>query len=279
MKKFACLALVATTLFGTAQAVADITMGIFPRRAVSATHQAFKPLADYLSAQLGEPVKLVVPKDFATFWQGVESGQFDLVHYNQYHYLLSHKNFGYRVIAANEEEGQRTIAGALSVRTDSGINSVEELKGRKILFGGGKKAMGSYIAPTAILKEHGLSEGSDYTADFAKNPPSAAIAVYNKAADAAGTGDIILQLGVVQKNIDVSQMRILATGKPYVQLPWAVSSKMDEAKAQKIQAAMTGLKADDPVTQAAIVSGFFAVTDSDFDQVREITRFALGEDL
>ena len=36
------------TLLGSAQAVADITLGIFPRRPVAATHKAFKPLREHL---------------------------------------------------------------------------------------------------------------------------------------------------------------------------------------------------------------------------------------
>jgi len=150
---------------------ADITMGVFPRRPVSVTHKLFKPLAEKLSKELGEPVKLVVLKDFKSFWKGVQGKQYDLVHFNQYHYIKSHKELGYEVIAVNEEFGSKKIAGALSVHKDSGIKSLADLKGKTILFGGGKKAMGSYIAPTSVLKKAGLEAGKDYTVKFSKNPP------------------------------------------------------------------------------------------------------------
>ena len=118
---------------------------------------AFKPLAEHLSKVLGEEVKIVAPKDFKEFWKGVQSNQYDIVHFNQYHYIKSHKELGYNVIAANEEFGSSTIAGAIAVRSDSGINSVADLKGKTILFGGGKMAMTSYIATTAMLKKAGLN--------------------------------------------------------------------------------------------------------------------------
>ena len=157
------MAIMATlvTLMGSSVALADLKMGVFPRRSVAATHKLFKPLADKLSKELGEPVQLVVAKDFKAFWEGVQRKEYDLVHYNQYHYLLSHKGGGYNVIAVNEEFGTSQIAGALSVRKDSGIGSVAELKGKTVLIGGGKKAMGSYIAVTAILKKAGLEAGKD----------------------------------------------------------------------------------------------------------------------
>jgi len=269
------------TLFITAQAVADVTLGVFPRRPVAASYKAFKPLADHLSKQLGEPVHLVIPKSFAEFWKDVEQKKFDLVHYNQYHYIKSHKELGYRVIAANEEEGNKTITGALTVRKDSGIKSVKDLKGKTILFGGGKKAMGSYIAPTAILKGAGLQEGRDYKVKFSTNPPSAVIGVYNKAADASGNGNVVVRIKAVTKQIKSEDVQILAESEPFTQLPWAVNQDMPQAKADKIRDIMVSLNNSEQgkeILRSALVTNFFAVTDDDFAKVREITKFAIGED-
>lgn len=268
-------------LLGTAEAVADITMGVFPRRPVAVTHKAFKPLAEHLSQQLGEPVHLVIPKNFKEFWKGVEEQKFDLVHYNQYHYIKSHKDLGYKVIVSNEEFGNKLIAGALSVRKDSGIKSVNDLKGKTILFGGGKKAMGSYIAPTAILKTAGLTAGKDYKVKFAKNPPSAVIGVYNKAAEASGSGNVILKIKAVTKKVNTDDLTILAESEPFTHLPWAVKGSMPEDKAKKLQSLMVELKNSEKgkgVLKSAKVTGFYAVSDADFAKVREITKFAIGEE-
>ena len=210
----------------------------------------------------------------------MQDKEYDLVHFNQYHYLLSQKGQGYKVIAVNEEFGSSQIAGALSVRKDSGIASVADLKGKTVLFGGGKKAMGSFIAVTAILKSAGLEVDKDYTVQFAKNPPSAVIGVFNKAADAAGSGDVILEVAGVKSKIDVAQMTILATSDKFIQLPWAVKGDMPADKAAKIQSVMTGLKASDPaVLKAAKVTNFIAATDADFGKVREMVKSVTGEDL
>lgn len=280
-KQILCSAFgVLLVLIGTAEAVADITMGVFPRRPVAVTHKAFKPLAEYLSQQLGEPVHLVIPKNFKEFWKGVEQQKFDLVHYNQYHYIKSHKDLGYKVIVSNEEFGNKQIAGALTVRKDSGIKSVNDLKGKTILFGGGKKAMGSYIAPTAILKTAGLTPGKDYKVKFAKNPPSAVIGVHNKAAEASGSGNVILKIKAVTKKVNTDDLTILAESEAFTHLPWAVKGSMPEDKANKLQSLMIQLKNSDQgkaVLKSAKVTGFYAVSDADFAKVREITKFAIGE--
>jgi len=260
--------------------IADIKMGVFPRRPIAVTNKIFKPLAEKLSKELGEPVQLIVAKNFKSFWKGVENKQYDLVHYNQYHYLLSHKNYGYKVIAVNEEFGNGKISGSLAVRKDSGINSVKDLKGKTILFGGGKKAMGSYIAPTAILKKAGLVAGNDYKINFSKNPPGAVIGVFNSAAEAAGVGNVILKVKGVQKKIDVSQMKILAKSDPFIQLPWAVKDDMPADKANKIQSVMTSLKGtNDTLLKSSRVTNFLKASDKDFTKVREIVKYSIGESL
>ena len=261
-------------------ASADIVMGVFPRRPAAATMAAFKPLAEYLSKQLGEKVTIVAPKNFKEFWNGVKTNKFDLVHYNQFHYIKSHKELGYNVIAANEEFGSSSIAGAIAVRSDSGINNVADLKGKTILFGGGKMAMTSYIATTAILKKDGLTAGKDYKVQFASNPPSAVIGVFNNAAQAAGTGNIALKVKAITSKIDASKMKILAQSDSFVHLCWAANKAMPADKAAKIQQAMTSLKGTaegSKILKAAHVTNFVKASDAEFNKVREITKFALNE--
>jgi len=258
-----------------------LTMGIFPRRNLAVTRKAFRPLAKYLSKQLKANVRLVVPLNFKQFWQGVTKQEYDLVHYNQYHYLVSHKNLGYQVLLTNEEFGRNEIAGALFVRKDSGIHSVADLRGKRILFGGGRKAMGSYIAPLSILKQHGLQPGRDFEEAFSKNPPAAMVNVYRRIFDAAGAGDVVIGLKVVQDKIDTNDMVTLARSESFIHLPWAVKKDMPPATAQRIQQLMSSLEQTEQgraILKSAKVTAFRPAKDSDFDKVRKIVKDTLGED-
>lgn len=257
-----------------------LRMGIFPRRSVVTTKKAFRPLADYLSEQLNADVQMVVPLNFQRFWAGVQEGLYDLVHFNQYHYIVSHKEFGYKVLLANQEMGRDQIAGALIVRKDSNFNKVEDLKGKRIVFGGGKKAMGSYIAPLAILKQHGLEPGRDFEVAFAKTPIIAAVKVNDQKYDAAGGGSVVVDLAATKKRTNVDQLKILERSGSFTHLPWAVNQNMPEATAKRIQQLMVDLKESEQgraVLKSARVTAFTAISDEDFGKVREIAAFALGE--
>lgn len=263
------------------QQPSPLIMGIFPRRNVQVTTRLFTPLARYLSHELKRPVQLETSYDFASFWEQVKLQRYDLVHYNQYHYLQSHKSFGYRVIAKNEEFGSGTIAGAIVVRTDSGIRSLQELKGKKIVFGGDRLAMQAYISATYLLRQAGLNKG-DYFEQFALNPPKAAIATYYHQAVAAGTGDHVLALPQVRKEIGDGQMKYLAVSEPIAQLPWAVKSDLSPQLVMQIRSLLTGLHQTSEgkeLLKEMRVSNILPASDSDYDSARRIVKAVLHEDL
>jgi len=110
-----------------------LVLGIFPRYKATETTTMFKPLADHLSQRLGRQVTVVTSKDFESFWHGVNVQKYDIVHYNQYHYIRSAR--AYRVIAHQQEFGKAAVSGALFVRKDSGIKSIGDLKGKRMTAG------------------------------------------------------------------------------------------------------------------------------------------------
>lgn len=258
----------------------SLSLAIFPRRNANTTHQLFSPLVDYLSKELQRPVKLVLFKDFANFWSGIEQHRFDIVHCNQYHYLISHKKYGYDVIVRNEEFGESTIAGSIVIRKDSGIKQIRDLRGKKIVFGGGPRAMQSYISVRWLLEREGLYPG-EYLTDFAKNPPNSIFSTYAGQSDAAGTGDKVLQMHMVKKAIDINQLDYLARDIQRPHLPWAIKNEMVEELKVKIRDTLINLKehkVGQELLKHAQLTGLIPTLDSDYDGHRRIVSDVLGEE-
>lgn len=254
-------------------------MGIFPRRNASITIHQFRPLADYLSQELHRKIKIETAKDFDSFWQGVVQRRYDLVHFNQYDYVQSNKEFGYDVILKNEEFGKPTIAGAILVRKDSNINSLQELKGKRIMFGGGTRALVAYIATTYMLREAGLNAG-DYIEVFAKNPPNAAMGTYLHQADAGGVGNIVLDMPIVRKRMNTHELRYLATSMPLPHLPWAVKQEMPHALRMQIKSVLSDLHKTDQgraILKSARIDGLSPASDDEYDPVRKYIREVTGK--
>ena len=282
LKTILMLAAMTTTLpfVPAADGAEALTMGIFPRRNAATTMKLFKPMALYLEQHLGRQVKLILSKDFASFWKGVTERKYDIVHFNQYHYIKSKKEFGYEVILKNEEFGNDTITGSIVVRTDSGIRTVADLKGKEVLFGGGPQAMQSYIYARYLLHQGGLKQG-DYIEKFAKNPPNAVVATYYKKAPAAGTGDVVLNLPVVTQQIDRKKLKYLVRGKPYAHLVWAIRNDIDTETRNEVQRILSTLRDSEEgraILKAAKLTGLNIATDADYDPHRRIVKEVLGEE-
>jgi len=258
--------------YGMADSGEPLRLGIFPRYNYTETIKGFTPLAEQLTRVLGRRVELETASDFSTFWQEVAARRYDLVHFNQYHYIKAHRELRYEVIARNREGGSDTIKGALLVRRDSGIKRLADLRGKRILFGGGRDAMQAYILTTYLLRRVGLKPG-DYIELFAVNPPNAVIATYQKHADAAGAGDRVLAMPVVAERIDTKEMKLLVVSEAVAHLPWAVKAELDPALTQRIRAALLTLGDSEPgraVLAAARLTGFAATRDADYDRLRRI---------
>jgi phosphonate transport system substrate-binding protein len=253
-----------------------LALGILPRYNATETVTMYTPLADSLSERLGRKVVLVTSKDFEAFWKGVEEQKFDIVHYNQYHYIRSARD--YQVIAHTQEFGKSAVAGALYVRKDSGITKVAQLRGRTVIFGGGKDAMMSYIAPRFLMMRAGLRE-ADFKTEFAVNPPNALLALYHKQADAAGGGDILIDLPVVTNAINTGELILLEKTEPLLFLPWAVKRTMPAKLRDAIQSALTQLEQSEAGRQAlgaAKTTRIGQAEDKDYLPHRKMTAAVFG---
>lgn len=259
------------------QAAEDaLTLGIFPRYKATVTTTMYKPLAEHLGEQLHRRVALVTAKDFDSFWKAVTEQRYDIVHYNAYHYIHSAQN--YVVIAHQQESGRHAVGGALFVRRDAGITSIAQLRGRTIIFGGGRDAMLSYIAPRFLLMQAGLNDG-DFKSEFAVNPPNALLALYHRQADAAGGGDTLIDQPVVRNAINAQELTALAVTEPLLFLPWAVKRSLPAKLRDSIQNIMIGLgrsEAGKEILTTAEATGMGKAEDKDYNPHRRMMTAVFG---
>jgi len=263
----------------THAAEGPLILGVFPRLNASDTTKRYAPLAKYLSGRLGRTVNLVTSKDFQSFWRGIDEQDYDIVLYNQYHYIRSSKS--YQVIGHNKEFGKSTIAGVLYVRKDSGITKLTQLRGRTVLFGGGEDAMIGYIAPVYMLLQAGLKR-EDFKSQFAVNPLNSVIGVYRKQADAAGSGDMVRGQPAVANVINFDELTALAVSEQLLHLPWAVKRSMPAHLRESIRSILIDLEnseAGKEVLKAAVITGIGKADDKDYEPHRRMVRAVMGPSL
>jgi len=258
-------------------AAAEIRLGILPRLSATGMSSMFTPLADYLTQEIGEKVTIVIPKDFDAFKAEVKAGHVDLGFANSIVYVQLKKDMALDPLAvAAEQKGGTKFRGIIIVRKDSGIEKVQDLKGKKLIFVEKDSAAG-YVFQMLTLSKAGLDVQKDFTTlPFAKKHDNVAMAVFNKAADAGGIREDDLEK--MKDKVDLAQIKIVAFTDYYPNWPLFASPKLDKGKAAKIRAALLKLKPNDPqsikIVDAAKLVGFAAVSDKDYDEMRKAAKVA-----
>jgi phosphonate transport system substrate-binding protein len=250
---------------------AEIKFGLLPRLSPQEMMTMFGPLAEYLTKETGEKVSLVIPKDFEAYKAAVKAGQVDLGLSNPIVYVQLKKNTALELLALSAEpKAGAKFRGIIIARKDSGIEKVQDLKGKKLVFVDKDSAAG-YIFQMLTLSKAGLNVEKDFTnLPFAKKHDNVVMAVFNKTADAGGIRED--DLDKLKDKVDLSQIKIVAYSDYFPNWPVYATSKLDKGAAAKVKAALLKLKkgdaATDKVAGPAKIAWFESVTDKDYDMLR-----------
>lgn len=258
-------------------AAAEIKFAVLPRLSGTEMHDMFTPLVQRLSVETGEKVVLVIPKDFTDFKKLVETGAVDLGFANSVVYVQLKKNVDIEPLAvSSEKKGGTRFRGIIIARKDSGIETVQDLKGKKLIFVEKDSAAG-HVFQMLTLSKAGLDVEKDFTKlPFAMKHDNVTLAVFNKSADAGGIRED--DLDKMKDKVDLSEIRVVAYTDFYPNWPVFSTPKLAKTKAKAVMAALLKMKPGDPeaeqVLAAAKLTGFAGISDKDYDQLRQAAKLA-----
>jgi len=247
---------------------------VLPRLSAVEMHAMFSPLADYLSKEVGEKVTLVVPKDFDAYKAMVKDGQIDIGFANSLVYTEIKKDVNVDPFAVSVEKKAGTkFRGIFIARKDSGIDSIKNLKGKKLIFV--DKSSVVYLTGILLLNKAGLDMNKDFEVlPFAKKVDNVTMAVFNKAADAGVIREDDLEK--MKDKVDLQQIKVLAYTDYSPNWPVFITPKLGQASAAKIRAALLKLKPNETESEkvlgAAKLTGFAPVSDKDYDSLRQAAK-------
>jgi phosphonate transport system substrate-binding protein len=204
-----CLA----SLQSRADELSNIRFGVLSIAQPSRIYAKWQPFADYMSERLGQPVEIVVPRGFSKMKKTVEQGGVDFFYINSnVFYRLSRAGKAVPVAQMENITGKTTSRSEVFVRKDSGIQSVDDLKGKNIAFVSPMGA-GGYMAPRAYLYGSGLESGRDFKEVFTKNLSNSIHGVLLGDYDAATMCGVNFEL--MSHKIKTGDLKIIATSDEY----------------------------------------------------------------
>lgn len=170
----------------------ELILGIHPYLHSSTIIERFTPLTRYLSAQTGQKIVIRVGSDYDDHLRAVRNGQVDFAFMGPSLYIkLTTNDESITPLGRLNFSGKDSFRGAIIVRSDSKLNSVNELRGSRFAFGDPNSTLSSLL-PIRLLSEAGieLTDLAEYS--NLKNHHNVALSVLLGNHDAGGVKEEIL---------------------------------------------------------------------------------------
>ena len=239
-------------------------LGIVPVENAVKMNKAFAPLCRFLGEALDRKLYVRLGHDYANAIADLGNGRALISYQTPSTYIEAHEKYGVEPLVVPLAKGAPHYHSAIVVRADSGIDSLEQLRGKRFAFGD-PKSTGSKAMPESMLKEAGVDLKHLAEHGFLGSHDNVATAVLENQYDAGG-----LMRSVAEKYVDKG-LRIVAVSAPIPQFPLCASPLLPEKNRRRLVAALVELR--DPQILGALgkdITGFAPVQNSDYDGVRRM---------
>lgn len=281
---FPLLAALALLLSGCGGASADrpepLLVGGIPDQDVAVLEERFGGLAEYLSAEVGVPVRYQPSTDYAAVVTAFAQGDIMLGWFGGLTGVQARlETPGAQAVA------QRPIDSAFRsvfiVRADDPAEGIEDLAGRAFTFGSESSTSG-HLMPRSFLTEAGI----DPDADFAGRPGYSGShdktwkLVEAGSFQAGVLNESVWDRAVEQGQVDTSRVRELQRTPPYVDYHWVVHPEIDEVYGAGTTERLVGalLRMDEAGGDAPRILELFEDTEfvetrnSNYDEIEQVAR-------
>lgn len=238
------------------------TFSVVPQQSASRSAEQWLPILAAVSSAAGVKLQFVTERDIPEFERSLRAGKPDVAYMNPYHYEVFHGEAGYEAIARAKD---KRIKGILVARTDSEIESIEDLAGLEVAFPA-PAAFAATLLPRAELARRELGIQPRFV--------SSHDSVYRNVA--SGTlpvgGGVVRTFKAMPEDV-TRQLRVIWTSEGFTPHAIAVHPRVPAETVEKIQAALIGL-AQAPgggdLLEAIKLKGFERGEDADWDDVRAL---------
>jgi phosphonate transport system substrate-binding protein len=258
----------------SAQAQSSLHLVLTPSQKPTDLLASGEELAQVLGKLIGMPVRITVASDYAAVIEALRNRSADLAFVHPGGYVLASREAKARIVAKNLWHGKSSFTARIYVRRDSGIKTVEELRGKTIAFVDPASSSG-YMYPMVLLIKRGLVTNRDPKTFFKEVVFSGAHdasmrALLNGHVDAIASFDLAREQ-YLKDPAERERIVFVAETEPIPEAGIAARDGLDPAVVAKVRAALLQIRgpAYAPLLKRLYdIDGFDAAEDREYDPVR-----------
>ena len=244
----ALLALAASSLLATAglaQAQQVLRVTTIPEEAATEQTRKFTPIASYLEKKLGMKVEFTPVSDYPAAVEALVNKRVELAWLGGITYVQANIRASGKIIPIAQREEDTRFQSVFIAKTDSGIKTLNDMKGRQVSFGSASSTSG-HLMPRSFLLQAKIDPEKDFKRIAYSGAHDATIAsVVSGKVDAAALDITVWRKFVTENKVDTKAVDVFFTTAPYFNYNWSVHADMPAELRNRIQKALLDL---DPAT-------------------------------
>ena len=256
-----------------------LRVGFVPAEDAQQVMQNAQPIVDILQKQLGMEIQPFVAADYTGVVEALRVNKLDVAFLTPASYVLAKNEANVKVVLKSERKGVASYYAAIITRADSGIQRLEDLRGKTFAFGDALSTTGN-IFPRKMFKERGIDPVRDFKQIlYSGGHDATVLAVLNGKVDAGATyanspdSDDTAWMRYLKNPEDEKKIRAIAFSEPIPADNLVINGNLDEAIAKKVEEIFLQLSGDPKGKQMMRdlyqIDGFVPATDRDYDSVRQ----------
>ena len=227
-----------------AQTVLSVTT--IPEEAATEQIRKFTPLASYLEKALNVKVEFTPVSDYPAAVEALVNKKVDLVWFGGFTHVQANLRSGGKVVPLAQREEDAKFQSVFITKTDSGIKTLADMKGKQISFGSQSSTSG-HLMPRSFLLEAKIDPEKDFKRIAYSGAHDATIAsVVSGKVDAAALDITVWKKFVAENKVDTKAVDVFYTTPGYFNYNWSVHADMPADMQAKVKAALLALDPANP---------------------------------
>jgi phosphonate transport system substrate-binding protein len=244
LKTLLCAAVLAFSAASQAQQVLRVTT--IPEEAATEQVRKFTPLAAYLEKKLGMKVEFTPVGDYPAAVEALVNKKVDLVWFGGFTYVQAQLRSGGKIVPIAQREEDTRFQSVFIAKTDSGIKTLADMKGKQVSFGSQSSTSG-HLMPRSNLLNAGIDPDKDFKRVAYSGAHDATIAsVVSGKVDAAALDITVWRKFVADGKVNTKEVDVFFTTPPFYNYNWSVHADMPAELRNRITKALLELDPSTP---------------------------------